>query len=334
MPAMQTTSSSIRRYRLLSIGVAATAIALSAPSHASGVKAGTIIRNTASATFETGTGSTTIESNTVDLRVDEVLDVAVASRDANDLAVRAGGTGQVRSFTVTNAGNGTEAFALTAEGRIGGNGFDPEPTAIVIDSNGNGVYEPGVDQAVGTAGATAELEPDASVTIFVLATVPGDAADAARGDLRLNAVARTGSGAAGTVLAGQGAGGGDAIVGATTAKALAKGGFVVARATVSLVKSASVRDPFGGARTVPGSLITYRLAASLTGGGAVAGLKIADPIPAGTRYVAGTLTLDGAALTDAADTDAGVATATGVEVALGTPAAGSNHAVEFTVKVD
>lgn len=332
---MQTrTPLSIHRIALLLAASVAT-LAVAGPAHAAHVRAGTVIRNTATATFDNGGGgSATVTSNTVDLRVDEVLDVGVVSRDSGDASVKAGVSAQVRSFTVTNAGNGAEAFALIAEGKVGGNAFDPLPTSIVIDGNGNGIYEPGVDQVVGTAGATAELDPDATVTVFVLSSIPADAADASRADVRLIATARTGSGAAGTVFAGQGGGDGDAVVGATTARAFALGGFTVSRASVALTKTAVIKDPYGGARAVPGALITYRLSATLTGSGTVAGMKLADTIPDGTHYVAGSLTLDGTALSDATDADAGVASPAGISVSLGTPAAGSSHAAEFTVKID
>ena len=318
----------------LAAGTSLLALA-AAPAAASGVRAGTLVRNTAQASFDNGAGATvTVTSNTVEFRVDEVLDVTVAARDAGDAAAAAGATGLVRTFTVANAGNGAEPFRLVATGAVGGNGFDPAVTALVVDSNGNGTYEPGVDQPVAADGSIPSLDPDAAVTVFVVATVPATAGDGRRGAVSLTAVALTGSGAPGTVFAGRGFGGGDAIVGATHATALAQGGFVVARATVSLVKSATVLDPFGGARAMPGSLVTYRIEASVGGSGSVAGLHVTDTIPTGTSYKPGTLTLDGAALTDAADADVGQASAAGIDAALGTQAAGQTHAVQFTVLVN
>lgn len=310
-------------------------LALPSPAAATGVKAGTLIRNTASASFDTGTGATTtISSNTVEFRVDEVLDVAVAARDAGDANAQAGAAGQVRTFTVTNAGNGAEAFRLVATGAVGGNGFDPLVTSVVVDSNGNGAYEPGVDLVVAADGSIAALDPDTSVTVFVISTIPQTAQDGKRGAESLSALSLTGSGAAGTVFSGQGSGGGDAIVGATHATALAAGGFVLTRATVTLTKSATVLDPFGGARAMPGSVVTYKLDARVAGTGSVAGLHVTDAIPAGTHYRPGTLLLDGAALTDAADGDAGAASQTGIDTDLGLVAAGAAHLVQFTVLID
>ncbi len=47
-------------------------------AQAAGVLAGTLIENTASATYSSGTASGSVSSNTVTVKVDELLDVAVA----------------------------------------------------------------------------------------------------------------------------------------------------------------------------------------------------------------------------------------------------------------
>ncbi|HEU0045673.1 hypothetical protein [Sphingomonas sp.] len=328
------TSPPPRFRRALGLALVPTLALGAAPAMAAGTQAGTTIRNTASASFDGNAGTTTITSNTVEFKVDEVLDVAVAGKDSGDASTRAGATGQVRTFTVTNAGNGAEGFRLVASGTVGGNGFNPTVTSIVLDSNNNGIHEPGVDQVIAADGTIAAMNPDDAVTVFVISTVPADAANGQRGAVSLTATALTGSGAPGITFAGQGTGGGDAVVGATRSTALAAGAFVLTRATVTLVKSATVVDPFGGSRAVPGSLVTYRIAAAIGGSGSVAGLRVTDTIPTGTKYRPGTLTLNGTALTDGADSDAGVASATGIDANLGTQAAGQNHTVQFTVVID
>ena len=118
--------------------------------------------------------------------------------------------------------------------------------------------------------------------IFVLSSIPAGATDGQRGRVDLVAVAATGSGAPGTTFAGQGQGGGDAVVGATGADAEDDGFYAVSAASVAFVKSADVVDPFGGTTRVPGSIITYRLVASVSGSGSLANLRIGDAIPAGS----------------------------------------------------
>ncbi|MFT4026666.1 MAG: hypothetical protein QM676_07690 [Novosphingobium sp.] len=315
----------------------ALAAAIAVPggsAHAAGTAAGTEIVNTATATYAGPAGPTTISSNTVTLRVDERLDVTVASADPGDVGVSPGATGRILKFTLTNGGNGPEAFGLTAAADLGGDDFDPAVTAIVLDANGNGAYDAGVDTVYVAGSNDPLLQPDEALSVFVLSTIPGTAADGKRGRAELTAAAKTGTGTPGTTFAGQGTGGVDAVVGATTARSAAGGAYLVSAATLAFVKSAMVADPFGGSRSLPGAIITYSLAASVTGSGALAGVQVADPIPAGTTYQAGTLTLDGAALTDAADSDAGSFSGNAVAVSLGTLPAASNRLITFKVKIN
>jgi uncharacterized repeat protein (TIGR01451 family) len=179
------------------------------------------------------------------------------------------------------------------------------------------------------------LAPDARLTLFVLVTVPQGVQDGDTSNVTLTAAAVTGTGTPGTVFAGQGVGGGDAVVGSTGAQAIARGALVSSIASVRLVKSVVLRDPFGGSSAVPGSVATFTIAAQVAGNGSIANLVISDAIPAGTTYVAGTLKLDTAALSDAADSDGGTASdAAGITVTLGNVPAGTNHAISFDVTID
>jgi uncharacterized repeat protein (TIGR01451 family) len=306
-----------------------------APAHAARTPAGTIINNNATATYDLpGGGTDSVTSNTVSLTVDELLDVGVAWTDGGDVGVVPAAAGQVLTFRVTNAGNGEEAFRLTARDNSGGDDFDPGATSIALDGNGNGTYEPGIDTVYVAGSNDPMLTPDGSVVVFVLSAIPAGASDTQRGRIDLVAVAATGSGAPGTSFAGQGQGGGDAVVGATGADAEDDGYYKVAAASVAFVKSATVADPFGGATQVPGSIVTYRLVATVSGSGNLAGLRIADAIPAGTTFRPGTITLEGAPLTDAADADAGEHTGTGIAVRLGTLSGGATRIVTFQVAID
>ena len=310
-------------------------VAQATGSQATQTVAGTTISNTASARYDLPNGgSSAISSNTVSLRVDEVLNVAVASLDAGDVVGSAGAANQILTFRLTNAGNGFEAFTLLVQDNVTGDQFDPATTSIVIDSNGNGVYDPGADTVYIAGSNDPSLSPDATVTIFVLSTLPGGAANGDRGRVNLVATAVTGSGAPGTIFSGRGQGGGDAVVGATTANALAQGTYAVQAATVAFVKSATVADPFGGTSQVPGSLITYSLLATISGSGTLNNLIVSDTVPAGTVYQPGTITLAGSALTDAVDGDAGEIVSNALSVRLGSAPAGSTYLVKFQVKVN
>lgn len=301
-------------------------------AHAAGVAAGTVIQNTASATYSSGSDTTTVNSNTVNLRVDELLDVAVASLDAGPRPLGSGTA--VLSYSLTNTGNGSEAFLLTADPAVSGNAFDANVQTIAIDTNGNGVYDPGVDTVIANGGSTGAIASDTSVTVFVVVSLPSGAADNASSQVRLTALAATGTGTPGTTFAGQGTGGGDAVVGSTTAQDDALGALVSSTAAVTLIKSFSVADPFGGSQPVPGATVTYTIRADIAGTGQVSGLVVTDPIPAGTTYIPGSLALDGVALTDAADADAGTASGSGIAVQIGTQNGGTSRSVTFRAQIN
>jgi uncharacterized repeat protein (TIGR01451 family) len=314
---------------LTGLGVAA------APAQAAGTVAGTTIDNVATATYDLpGGGNSTVTSNTITLTVDEVLDVSVAWADPGDVTTAPSATNQVLRFTLTNAGNGNEAFRLTAIDTGGGDDFNPSITSVVLDTNGNGAYDAGVDTVYVSGTNDPVLAPDASTSVFVLSTIPGTATDGQRGRIDLQAVAATGSGAPGTTFAGAGQGGGAAVVGATGADGEDDGYYVLSAATLSFVKSATVADPYGGTSEIPGSIITYTLVASVSGSGSLVNVRVNDPIPTSTTYRPGTITLDAGALTDANDADAGRFTGTDVSVTLGNVAAGSSHTITFQVAID
>ena len=319
-------------FRLALAPLAIAAALITTPAHAGGVKAGTLIENTASATYDGGAGPVTIPSNTITVKVDELLDVTVTSRDSGPVSAAPGSA--VLTFELTNTGNGPEAYTLTANPAVAGNDFDTTVNGIAVDTNGNGVYDPGVDQMLTGPATTAAIAADASLTVFVVVTIPGGVADGDQSDVSLLAEAVTGTGAPGTAFAGQGAGGGNAIVGSTGANATATGSLSVGITDVDLIKSASVRDPFGGTGIVPGATITYAIRAEVRGSGSVSDLVVTDAAPADTTYVAGSLKLDGATLTDAADADAGRFGTSGISVDLGTVSGGSSRTVTFQVTID
>ena len=323
------------RSRCLKAALLAAAWGVATPAEAARTPAGTVINNNATATWDLPSGGqSTVTSNTVSLTVDELLDVGVAWTDGGDVATTPAATNQLLTFRVTNAGNGDEAFRLTARDNAGGDDFNPAATSIVLDANGNGIYEPGVDPVYVAGSNEPMLAPDHSIIVFVLATIPAGATDTQRGRIDLVAVAVTGSGTPGTAFAGKGQGGGDAVVGATGADAEDDGYYRVAAGAVSFVKSATVADPFGGTSHVPGAIVTYRLVATVSGTGTLPNLRVADAIPAGTTYRPGTLTLEGAPLSDAADADAGEVTAAGVAVRLGNVPGGNSRTVTFQVAID
>ncbi len=312
---------------------ALSGLIVSAPAMAGGVTAGTLIENTAVASYDDGAGPRTINSNTVTVRVDELLDLTLTSLDPGPITTGPGEA--VLTFELTNLGNGPEAFRLLANPAVAGNDFDTTFQSIAIDSNGNGTYDAGVDAILTAPQTTAVLAADATLTVFVLVTVPDGVSDTQTSNVELTAEATTGSGAPGTVFAGAGVDGSDAIVGTTGALATARGALIAGVANAELIKSVSLRDPFGGTSAVPGAIATFTILARVTGSGTVNDLVVTDAIPDGTTYAPGTLTLDSAALSDAEDGDAGAASdAAGIAVNLGDITGDTNHTITFDVVID
>lgn len=304
-----------------------------------GVPAGTDITNTAQVTYTVGATSTTTSSNSVVVTVAEILDVVVTRQSPLNTAVSASATQQEIVFTVTNSGNGPEAFRLVMNSVIGADDFDPTPAtpSIYFDTDASGDLSPG-DTAY-TAGTNDPLlNPDASVTVLVVNDIPSTVVDGNIGLTRLAADARTGSGTAGTIFAAQGAAGTDAVVGLTGALAASAAQYRVAGVAISAVKSQTVLDQFGGTRPLPTARISYTVTVQAVGSGSAANAVFSDDIPANTTYVPGTLRLNSAVLSDAAADDAGefINTPTArIRVALGnlTQASGT-QTVQFAVTIN
>lgn len=321
----------LRRSAAVAAAASATLLAGEA-ALANSAPAGTMIESTAEATYDDGGVARTVSSNTVQVRVDELLGVAAASLDSGPVAVRSGP--RVLTFLVSNTGNGPEALALEVVTAVPGNAFDATLDAIAVDSNDNGVYDSGADAVLPAPSTTAILPAGGTARVFVILAVPAGIVDGARSAVNLIARTATGTGTPGRVFAGAGDSGADAVVGSGGGMATATGEMIASASSVTLVKWASVSDPFGGSSGVPGATITYSIQVAVSGSAPVENLVVTDAIPSGTGYVANSLTLDSAALTDRSGDDAGEASGAGIAVNLGDVAAGASRTVSFAVLIE
>ncbi len=310
----------------------------SAAAYALGTAAGTNITNTATANYTVGGTPTTATSNTTTVKVAEILNVAATWQDGASVTVAPGDTNKVLTFRVTNSGNGSDSYSLSVNTLLGGDNFDPVFASIYLDANANGVYNAGIDTLHVAGTNDPVVAANAWATVFVLSNIPGALADGNTGNLRLTATSKTGSGAAGTVIAGAGEGGTDAVVGASTGASTAQGTYLVSSVTVSVVKSYVVIDQFGGTQPVPSATIRFTITVTVAGSGTAVGVVITDPIPANTTYTANTLKLNAGALTDVSDADAGdvgATTAGTVTVALGSlTSASAVQTITFDVTIN
>jgi uncharacterized repeat protein (TIGR01451 family) len=326
------------RARWLSVAALAP---LSAPlfAHAAGTPAGTNIQNTAQVSYTVGSSTVTASSNTSTVRVAEMLD-AVLTLASSTVQVSPGATAEELVFTLTNTGNGSETFNLTAlSAGVVGDDFDPTLAvpAIYFDSDNSGDFS-GPDVAY-TAGANDPvLAADASVRLLVINNIPNTALNGNRGRSQLTAAAASGTGAPGTSFGFVGDGGVEAVAGTTGGDAVLFGEYLVADVQLSAVKTQSVVDQFGGQRPLPGARINYQIVVTHSGSGTATASGFSDLIPANTTYVTGSLQLNGAALSDTADGDAGTfvsAPAPEVRVTLGDLSGASGpQTIQFAVTIN
>jgi uncharacterized repeat protein (TIGR01451 family) len=309
--------------------------------------AATMIDNVASMSVQTGDKIATLESNRVSLQVQEILDVRVDVLTP-EVNVEADSHNQRLGFRIRNLGNGWQAFDLSVS--ILDGDFDPHSCTIWVDWDGDGQLDTTRDRE---STVTPVLAPGASVVAWVSCSIPTNLAHGALGRLMLRAypavlrngatlgtMATAGNGGVFVVLGrslrprvltGGGTGGGtDGTDGGTSPPAT----FRVGKVSAQLIKTQTVADAAGGARAMPGAIVTYSLEARFGAGVAVRQAVVSDAIPAGSAYVAGSLTLDGAPLSDAADGDAGRYAGGAIEVGLGDVAVPVVRTVTFKVRIN
>lgn len=312
---------------------------LTGPALAAGTAVGTLIENTASVDYTQAGVPQTSTSNTVSFLVAERIDVVVTLR-SGQVVVGPGDVDRALLFTVTNTGNGTETVELAINNIVGGDDFDPVaalPDAIFFDTDNSGDFSVG-DVAYVPGVNAPNLAADQSVDVLLVNDIPGPVADGNLGRSELLATAATGSGVSGTVFAALGDAGVDAVLGVTGGAAAAAGEYRVDDVAINVVKSQAVSDPGGGTAPVVGATITYTIAVEVVSAGTATAATINDLVPTWSTFVPDSITLNGAAITDVTDGDAGELDLTGapaVVVRLGdlTQADGAQSIV-FQVTID
>jgi len=266
-------------------------------SWAVGTQAGTDIINQVTVSYNLSSVPQTPLTSSVTIPVDEVLDVDVQWQDATTLIVPSGASNQALTFRVTNIGNGTEPFVLSAVSGLPGDQFSPILVGIYID-DGDGVFEPGTDDPVYVPGtATPPLPEDGWLNIFVVNDIPLGFSNGDVGRSELTAACQTAAAnttlpaVPGGTLPGLGDSGVDAVIGLSGGVDSGIGAYQISDTTVSLVKAQNVSDPTGGTDPVTGAVITYTITVTVTGSDDAAGLVVTDPIPTDTIYIPGTLTV-------------------------------------------
>src|SRR6185436_6977113 len=161
----------------------------------------------------------TITSNAATVIVGELVNVTMALQSPT-VSVSAGASNKAILFLVTNTGNSAEAFTLAGDSVLVGDNFDPTPASpfIYFDSDASGDLSP-ADTPYVAASNDPVLAADGSVAVLLVNNIPTGLPDGEYGRSELTATSKTGTGAPGTTLPGQGSGGVDAVIGTSGGQA-------------------------------------------------------------------------------------------------------------------
>jgi len=267
------------RNRSIRFGLLLSAASLTAfASFAAAPPAGSKIGNQASATYVNASGDTiSVTSNKVETIVQQVAGLTLVTDNTETVAP---GGKVFLPHTITNEGNGTDAFDLTATEEIGGP-FDFTNITIFPDANFDGVADSTTPITV-----TPTLAAGESFGFVIEATVPSGASVDDSETIDVTAVSQFDTGTAGVVSA------------ANTDTVTVSDGPVS-----EVVKAMTVADTSGDGVTGPGDTVTITLTYSSTGLAAADNLVVTDQLDQYLTYVGGSgLWSDSSAvLTDAAD---------------------------------
>lgn len=295
---------------IASIALVAGGAAFIPAANAAAPTAGTNISNIASASYTDSTGnSKTVTSNVVTTTVLQVASFTLIT----DQTKTANANGQVSlSHTLTNTGNGSDTFNVGVVNNdtrdSSGDNYDFTGLNVYLDANKDGIPD---SQTPVTSVALAAGE---SVNLIVQATTASNNVTA--GDLGKLTVSAT-SGFDTNIT----------VQNVDTVK-------ITNGAVISLVKSASVKNVDATQASTTAREVEYSLAYQNTGNTTATDVTITDVLPAGLTYVAGSATVNGTVLTDAADTDKYNVTGGVVTLVVPTVVANSGGVLKFKVRVD
>lgn len=261
------------------LGTAAIAVLSSGTAMAQLTPADTPVQNTFTLNYAVNGADQPEIDNTGDpttFRVDRLIDLTVENIEGQT-TVASGEEDADTIFTVTNDGNGDQAYELTVQNTVGGDDFDPtgSTTLTYYISDGDNNFEPGGDDGAPFTYDPANppvLGPDDEIIVVVERDIPTGETDGNTGDVILVAntldpttpFAETEDDS----VTNQGATGNDLLVsenvladGTSTGEEVANDGaesavgtYIIAEADVTGVKTVSIFSEDGtGCDTIPGS---------------------------------------------------------------------------------
>jgi uncharacterized repeat protein (TIGR01451 family) len=301
---MKTARASLLFVVLLMAGLLLSALLSAGPAGAAGTPAGTAITNKATATYTDANNNAyaPVESNTVSVTVSQVAGVTITPATGSQNGSPGGKIYFARQ--ITNTGNGTDTFNLTAGGLPAGYTY-----TIYKDTNGDGILQPSEEVAGNILGASVTLNADQTQYAIAVVTAPAGAAAGSTATLNLTATSAL-----------------TPATSATTAMIV-----TIQAAVITFSKSATPVAP------KPGETVTYTITWNNSGTAPGYMVVLTDAIPANTTYKTASMTYGGAARTDAADgdnADYNVTNPGKITVAIGTVAASGSGTFSFQVTVN
>jgi len=250
------------RTRSVRFGLMLSAASLiAAVGHAAAPPAGFKIGNQASATYTNASGDTiSVTSNKVETVVQQVAGLTLLADNAEGVAP---GGKVFLPHTLTNEGNGTDSFTLTATEDAGGP-FDFTDITIYADANFDGVAD-----STTPITATPNLSAGESYGIVIEATVPAGAGDGQTETIEVNAI---------SVFDGSVA---TAPTAASGLKTNVNTITISSGPVTEVVKSMVVTEGSGDAAdglTGPGDIVTVTLTYSSTGLSAANNMVVTDAL--------------------------------------------------------
>lgn len=308
---------------------------------ASGTPAGTLIPNSAVLTYLHNGAPTSITATSAPVLVAKVIAVAVQWQDTTPVPSSTPDVLRPLAFVITNTGNATDTFSLSRNNAVAGDQFDPADApqgGIWLESGAQPGFQasgPNADIAYIPGSNDITLAADASRVAYAVSSIPAGLAtgDLGKVGLTARAVAAASSSRPGTQVATTG--GVPVVVGAGGPQGAGAGAYLVSTVAVGIAKSVSaVTDPLGGVLVMSGSVLTYRLVLTVAGTGTATNLVVSDPLPESLSFVAGSITVDGAARTDAADADDSSFGANTLQVLFPSLTAPTSRVIQFKATVN
>ena len=293
--------------------------------YAEGVLAGTTVSNQAQVSYIIGNQEQNTTTNIHSFLVDRIVDMDISWQDTTPVAVDSAETDRVLTMLLTNLGNGDELFALTYEHNTTSS-FAPAVTNVRmyadIDRDGT------LDVTADSITTEVNLSADANMTVFLVVDIPDanytDADTSSDGiSVDLHRTSTEGSGTDDVV---------DIVVRRSTDVAM--GLYIIRDYWLESHKSATVYSDDNQTHT--GNIVTYTIDLHIGGNSAgrvIENIIIQDQIPLGTKYEPESMSIDGVALTDIANDDAGEFDDDTVIVAVGVVSEDKNKTITFDVRV-